>query len=65
MHFNDIGLPQIIVSWNYDVSFRKIFSLRSMQFLDESSPLGTDDIFMPIGLAHVSYSDAIIDRLHV
>jgi len=35
-----------------------------MQFLDESSPLGTDDIFMHIGLAHVSHSDASIDRLH-
>jgi len=31
-----------------------------MMLLDESSPLGTDDIFMPIGLVH---SDAIIDRL--
>jgi len=63
MHLNDIGLPQVIVSSNYDVSSRKIFSHLSMQFLDELSPLGIDDIFKPIGFVHVSHSDIIINRL--
>jgi len=46
MHLNDIGLPQIIVSSNYDVSSRKIFSRWSVQLLDESPLFGTDDVFI-------------------
>jgi len=57
MHLNDIGLPQIIVSSNYDVSYRKIFSRWSVQLLDESL-FGNDDIFI---VSHVSYT--IIDWL--
>jgi len=53
MHLNDIGLPQIIVSSNYDVSSREIFSRWSVQLLDELPLFGTDDIF--IG-SHVSFT---------
>jgi len=53
MHLDDIGLPQIIVSSNYDVSSRGIFSHWSVQLLDESPLLGTDDVF--IG-SHISYT---------
>jgi len=53
MHLNDIGLPQIIVSSNYDVPSREIFSRWSMQLLDESPLFGTDDVFIE---SHVSYT---------
>jgi len=58
MHLNDIGLPQIIVSSNYDVSSRKIFSRWSVKLLDELPLFDTDDVF--IG-SHVLYT--IIDWL--
>jgi len=54
MHLNDIGLPQIIVSSNYDASSREIFSRWSVQLLDESPLFGT--VFTGF---HVSYT--IID----
>jgi len=58
MHLDDISLPQVIVSPNYDASSWKIFSRWSVQLLDELPFLSTDDIF--IG-SHVSYT--IIDWL--
>jgi len=58
MHLDGIGLPQIIVSSNYDVPSRKIFSRWSVQLLDESPLFGTDDV--SIG-SHVSCT--IIDWL--
>jgi len=57
MHLDDISLPQIIVSPNYDASSRKIFSRWSVQLLDESPLFGTD---VSIG-SHVSCT--IIDWL--
>ncbi|XP_025073176.1 uncharacterized protein LOC112552344, partial [Pogonomyrmex barbatus] len=44
-HLDDISLSQIVVSPNYDTSSRKISPRRSMQFLNESSPLGANIFF--------------------
>jgi len=58
MHLDDISLPQVIVSSNYDASSWKIFFCWSMQFLDKSSPFDTDDVSIE---SHVSHT--IIDWL--
>jgi len=42
LYLDDISLPQIVISSNYDVPSRKISSCRSMQFLDESMSLGAN-----------------------
>jgi len=57
MHLDDISLLQVIVSSNYNVSW-KIFSRWSMQLLDESPLFATDDVSIEF---HVSYT--IIDWL--
>ncbi|KAL6253937.1 hypothetical protein P5V15_015782 [Pogonomyrmex californicus] len=48
-HLDDISLPQIVVSSNYDTSSWKISSGWSVQFLDESSPYGVNIFFTSIG----------------
>ncbi|KAL6264189.1 hypothetical protein P5V15_004270 [Pogonomyrmex californicus] len=52
-HLDDVSLPQIVVSSNYDTSSRKISPRRSVQFLNESSPLRANIFFTSIG-SHVS-----------
>ncbi|XP_018314199.1 uncharacterized protein [Mycetomoellerius zeteki] len=41
-YLNDISLPQIVVSPDYDAPSRKISSRRSVQFLDEPTSLGAN-----------------------
>jgi len=53
MHLDDISLPQVIVSPNYDASSWKIFSRWSGQLLDKSPLFSTDDVFIE---SHVSYT---------
>jgi len=42
MHLDNISLPQIVLSSNYDAPSWKISSRRSVQFLDESTSLGAN-----------------------
>jgi len=42
VHLNDISLPQIVVSSDYDAPWRKISSRRRMQFLVESTSIGVN-----------------------
>jgi len=53
-YLNDNGLPQIIVSSNYNVSPRKIFFRWSVQLLDESLLFGTE------GVHRISYTQLSI-----
>ncbi|XP_025072884.1 uncharacterized protein LOC112552215 [Pogonomyrmex barbatus] len=53
-HLDDVSLPQIVVSPNYDTSSRKISPRRSVQFLNESSPLGANIFFTSISSHDVS-----------
>jgi len=52
MHLDNVSLPQIVVSPNYDASSRKIFFRWSVQLLDESPLLGTDDVSIGSRVSH-------------
>jgi len=54
MHLDNISLPQIVIFSNYDAPSRKIFSRRSMQFLDESTSLRTNFFLFAGSLFHDS-----------
>jgi len=49
MHLDDVSLPQIIISSDYDASSRKISSRRSVQFLNEPMSFGANFFSLFIG----------------
>ncbi|XP_018313871.1 uncharacterized protein [Mycetomoellerius zeteki] len=53
-HLDDISLPQIVVSSDYDAPSRKISSRRSVQFLDETTSLGANFFLLTGSLVHDS-----------
>jgi len=52
MHLDDISLSQVIVSPKYDASSRKIYSRWSVQLLDETPFLGTDNVSIGSHFVH-------------